>query len=98
MIDWEEQLSSWCGREAQVFVENIVNQDPIAPARTIVLSKVQYVPDRTYLKCYLNDKQYVSFPVFEQPQTRVEQDMEAGRMSLISIDREAQLVYQLHLI
>jgi len=93
-MDWAGQLEAWCGKSVEIRVEDRAGQDPVAPPRVVTLNKVEYTPERTHLKCYLNPAQYISVPLFVEPVTR----LNAEGSCFVSEDREAKLVYQVKLL
>jgi hypothetical protein len=94
-MDWEQQLTPWCKRQVEVWIEDTLGKDPVAPLKVFTLEKVKYTEERTHIQFYLNTTQFLSVPIFEEPITRWEEHGLDGCPSFISTDREAHLKYQL---
>lgn len=91
-MNWEERLSGWVGRLVDIRIEDQAGEDPVAPPKMVQLHRVESAENGRMLQLYLNEKQFIYVPVFEENYTRLSEKV------FESEDVQAKLIYKVLLI
>lgn len=89
-MDWVSQLSIFEGSSIKVWIEDRSGEEQTKPQQ-FTLYKVQNSDDQGYLKFYLNPTQFLSVPIFDDNQTRMEESN--SKACFVSDDAQAKLLY-----
>ncbi|RAP76534.1 hypothetical protein [Paenibacillus montanisoli] len=91
-MDWEEALAGWIGRLVEIRIEDQLDLDPLAPPKLITLHQVKYANNRKELCFYLNENQFLSVPLFLEPNTQLLSN------TFESVDERSKLIYRAILV
>jgi uncharacterized membrane protein len=93
MVDWEKQLAKYEGYPIKIWIEDRSGEEQTQPKQA-ALYKVQISDDQAYVQFYLTPTQFISVPIFDGNQTRMESDSFEERF--VSHDLQEQLLYWIY--